>query len=95
MGQHTSIEDARPLGEALAALAAEGLVCQIVMVDGQLVHPSAAPPATWREVRLRTPAGMVTLVGRGGGPVTVFGNADAALLEARDRIARAFELPPG
>jgi hypothetical protein len=89
MGQETSIGDARPLAEALAALAAGGLVCQIVMVDGQLVHPSAAAPVTWREVRLRTPAGMVTLARRVDVAVTVFGNADAALLETRDRIARA------
>jgi hypothetical protein len=95
MGQERLVGKARPLAEALAALAADGHVYPIVMVDGQLTHPSAALPTAWSEVRLRTPAGMVT-VGRGAGVVVkVFGNADPALLETRDRIARAFELAPG
>ena len=95
MGAQTLVEKARPLAEALAALAADGHVYPIVMVDGQLTHPSAPLPAAWLEVRLRTPAGMVTVARAAGVVVKVFGNADRALLETRDRIARAFELPPG
>lgn len=91
MGQATSVDKARPLAEALAALAAEGHVYQVVMVDGQLTHPSAPVPTTWAEVRLRTPAGMVTLARAAGVVVKVFGNADSALLETRDRIAQALE----
>ena len=59
------------------------------MVDGQLTLPGAPVPPGWVEVRLRTPAGMVTLARKTAIAVKVFGNADAALLETRDRIARA------
>jgi hypothetical protein len=60
------------------------------MVDGQLRHPSQPAPEAWSEARLRTPHGMVTLRRQGDDVVlTVFGNADAALLEARERIAEA------
>jgi hypothetical protein len=94
VGQEIGIEPARPLAEALAALAEGGHVYPIVMVDGQLTHPSAPLPAAWAEVRLRTPAGMVTVGRRGAALVVkVFGNADQALLETRDRIAQALRRP--
>jgi hypothetical protein len=71
----------------LERLAAGGLPCAIIMIDGALVAPGAVPAAGWRDVRLRTPAGMVTLARRGAGlALTVFGNADPALLEAQRRI---------
>lgn len=65
--------------------------CSVVMLDGQLVMPTAALPAAWQEVRLKTPAGMVTLR-KAADQVTVlvFGNAAPDLLEMRDRIAAAF-----
>ncbi len=64
--------------------------CSLIMVDGGLVMPSAPPPEKWHEVRLKTPAGTVTLKRRGGGiAVVVFGNADAVLQEAQRRIAEA------
>lgn len=90
MGQETAVRAARPLADALAALAAAGFACQLAMVDGQLVFPSAAPPDAWGEVRLRTPAGMITLRRRGGEvALSVFGNAGPELLEMRDQIAAA------
>jgi hypothetical protein len=90
VGHQTSVPTARSLGDALAALASAGTACAIVMVDGNLVHPSAPPPASWSEVRLRTAAGMVTLRRRGDEvAAVVFGNADPALLEIQARIARA------
>ena len=51
------------------------------MIDNQLVPPSAPPPAAWRDVRLKTPAGTIALK-LDGTPVhlTVFGNADGPLL---------------
>jgi hypothetical protein len=74
----------------LADLAASGLPCVILMVDDQLQMPGAAPPPEWREVRLRTPAGMVTLSrDESGVSVVVFGNADPPLLDAQRRVAAA------
>jgi hypothetical protein len=71
----------------LERLAGAGLPSTIVMVDHSLVKPGASPPPTWRDVRLRTPAGMVTIVRRGDDvSVAVFGNASPALLEAQRRI---------
>jgi hypothetical protein len=90
MGQELAVEAARTLAEALDTLAAAGVTCHVLMVDGQLVAPAAPAPAAWREIRLRTPAGMVTLRGRGDQvALVVFGNADGALLEARARVAAA------
>ncbi|MSP16509.1 MAG: hypothetical protein EXR73_07860 [Myxococcales bacterium] len=81
---------ARSLAETLAALEQDGLSALVAMVDGQLCSFGAPPPAVWREARLRTPAGTVTLVRRGGViAVVVFGNADAALVDAQGRVARA------
>lgn len=80
-----------PLAEVVARLAGAGVTAMIVMVDGQLVMPGAPPPASWREVRFRTPAGTVTVSRRAGGvSVVVFGNADDALVEAQRAVAAAF-----
>lgn len=92
MGLTVTIQPTRPLDQALAALATAGFTCQVLAVDGQLVHPTAPVPASWREVRVRTPAGMITLRQQGGEvALIVFGNADAALLAARDRLAAALQ----
>jgi hypothetical protein len=74
----------------LARLAADGLACKVVMVDNLLCDPSAPPPRVWRDLRLKTPHGMVTLVAREGGTaVVVFGNAGTALQEDQRRVAAA------
>ena len=79
-----------PLRPVLEALAAAGLPSAIAMVNGALVPPSAPPPAEWAEVRLRTPAGMITLRRQPDGiAVVVFGNADAALQAAQRQVADA------
>jgi hypothetical protein len=60
------------------------------MVDGALVPPTAPPPAAWRDVRLKMAAGTLALKRDASGvTISVFGNADAALLAAQDAIARA------
>jgi hypothetical protein len=95
MGQEQLIRMGRPLGDALAELAATGAACAIVMVDAQLVLPSAPAPQSWREVRLKGPAGMVTLRRPGDDEVAliVFGNATPELLALRTRIAAALSAP--
>jgi hypothetical protein len=78
------------LDALIVRLSDEGLACTVLMIDGALVHPQGPRPSVWREVRLRTPAGMATLSMRPGGvSVLVFGNADAALQAAQRRIADA------
>ena len=84
-----------PLRPVLDALAAAGLPSTIAMVDNLLVSLSSPPPAEWREVRLRTPAGMVTLRRQPDGvAVVVFGNADAALQAAQRQVADAVRAAP-
>ena len=79
----------------LSALAAKGLPSTIVMVDNALHPPTAEPPVGWRDVRLKTPAGMVSLKRRDDGiALVVFGNADAALESAQQQIAEALRAIP-
>ena len=76
----------------LAALSwsrsAAGLPSALAMVDNVLQGPGAIPPAVWRDARIRTPAGVVTLRRVPSGvAVVVFGNADDALRAAQRTIA--------
>jgi hypothetical protein len=63
----------------------------LAMIDGALVLPTAEPPPGWRELRLRTPAGMVTLVRRPPDriAIVVFGNAGPELVAVQQAIAKA------
>jgi hypothetical protein len=79
----------------LAQLAAAGLPCTIVMVDGNLVPASAAPPSRFGDVRLKTPAGTLALKQRADGiAVVAFGNADAPLRAAQQQVADALRTQP-
>jgi hypothetical protein len=72
-------------------LARRGFPVQTRMIDGQLAFPDEAPPDEWKELRLGTPQGMVTL--RRAGDALVFvtwGNADAALRQAWNALTWAF-----
>jgi hypothetical protein len=72
----------------LERLAAAGLPSTLAMVDNVLQGPGATPPPAWRDIRLRTPAGMVTLRRIPSGvAVVVFGNADGPLRAAQRTIA--------
>jgi hypothetical protein len=64
---------------------------QMRMIDGQLAFPDEEPSADWRELRLGTPGGMVT-VRRETDRITlvIWGNADASLLTGRNALALAF-----
>ena len=76
----------------LAALAAEAFPTSIMMIDGQLVMPTAEAPPGWRDLRLRTPAGTVTVARREAGvAVVVFGNADEAMQAAQRKVAQVIE----
>ena len=76
----------------LQRLKSAGVTATVIMVDNQLHAPNAAVPDAWRDVRLRTPAGMLSLKRRDGGvAVVVFGNADAGLTGMQRRIGQILE----
>jgi hypothetical protein len=83
-GQEVVLED------VVGRLANAGITAMVVMLDGQLVAPGAPLAAGWRDARLRTPAGTVTLARRPGQvAVVIFGNADEALRKAQKDVAAA------
>src|SRR5205814_953475 len=62
-------------------LAGRGYPVQTRMIDGELAFPDEAPPEEWRELRVGTPGGMVTLRREPGRVVCVtWGNAQGELL---------------
>jgi hypothetical protein len=72
-------------------LARGGFPVELRMIDGELAFPDEEPPEAWRELRLGTPQGMVTVRRDAGRVVCVtWGNADAALREAWNAAAWAF-----
>ena len=74
-----------------ARLAAAGCPAQLRMIDGQLAFPDEEPPADWRELRIGTTDGMVTVRREGAGvTVVTWGNADAAMQRAWNAVAVAF-----
>ena len=91
MGQEQITSARNSLAAVISAMSAGGRPCALVMVDGNLVMPSAPCPAVWTEVRLKTAAGMITVRRRGDDvALMVFGNASPELLAARAEIATAF-----
>ncbi len=92
MGRQEIVDGAVTLTELLARLRAAGAPSTIVMVDGQLVLPNAAP-AAWSDVRLKTPAGTFALKRQPNGAVAVvaFGNADAAAIAMQSQLAAALK----
>ena len=76
-----------PVQDLLAGL---GYPVQMRMIDGQLAFPDEGPPEGWRELRVGTPGGMVTLRREPGQMVlVVWGNADAGLRQAWNALAWA------
>jgi hypothetical protein len=71
-------------------LSSRGFPLQLRMIDGQLAFPDETPPATWSELRIGTPHGMVT-VRRQGRRFTfvTWGNADVAMVGAWNALAWA------
>src|SRR5262249_52825791 len=68
-----------------------GFSLQMGMIDGQLAFPDELPEDSWRELRLRTPQGMVTVRRDGERLVfVIWGNADAAMLQAWNALVWAF-----
>ncbi len=82
---------AAPGWEALRELLARhGFPVQLRMIDGELAFPDEAPPEGWRELRVGTAQGMVTLRREAGlVRVVTWGNADAAMLQAWNALTWA------
>jgi hypothetical protein len=82
---------ALPAWEAIRARLAEvGESGLLRMIDGMPAFPEETPDEGWRELRVGTGAGMVTIRRTGDSlNCVVWGNADPALLAARDRVAWA------
>jgi hypothetical protein len=80
-----------PSWEALRdLLAARGFAVQLMMIDGELSFPDETPPPAWREVRVGTPGGMVTLRREADAVLCVtWGNADAPMRRAWNALAWA------
>jgi hypothetical protein len=91
MDQTVSFRGAPPSwGAVRDLLARHGYPVQMRMIDGQLAFPDEAPPEGWRELRVGTPGGMVTLRREPGQMVlVVWGNADAGLRRAWNTLAWA------
>jgi hypothetical protein len=80
-----------PAWSAVAALRAARAYPELTpMYVGQLAFPVVAPPVDWRELRLGTPQGMVTVRREAGRVVCVtWGNADPAMLQAWNALTWA------
>src|SRR5947209_6138941 len=71
-------------------LAQHGCMVQLRMINGELAFPDEEPPADWRELRLGTNAGMITIRREAGRLLVVtWGNADSALRQAWNVITWA------
>jgi hypothetical protein len=77
-------------------LAGRGFPVQMRMIDGELSFPDDVPPAAWRELRVGTAQGMVTLRRHADGLVFVtWGNADLGLRQAWNALAWAYATAGG
>ena len=91
MDQTVTFAQAPAWSAVRGLLAGRGYAVQMRMIDGQLAFPDEEPPEQWRELRLGTPQGMIT-VRKGEGHVTLvtWGNADQAMRQAWNALAWAF-----
>jgi hypothetical protein len=74
-----------------ALLARHGVALQMRMIDGELAFPDEQPPQEWKELRLGTPAGMITVRRKGDQvQLVIWGNADQALRGSWNALTWAF-----
>lgn len=68
--------------------AARHFPLKMMMIDGALSFPDEQPPDSWRELRVGTPQGMVTLRREDDGVrLVTWGNAEGPLLQAWNALA--------
>ncbi len=69
--------------ELTAQCTARAFPLQLRMIDGELALPDETPPHDWRELRVSTSGGMITLRRDNEAiSVVVWGNADVAMRQA-------------
>jgi hypothetical protein len=92
LDQRVGFRGAVPAWTAVSdLLARRNFPVQVRMIDGELALPDETPPEAWRELRVGTPQGMVTVRREKHEVVLVtWGNADAALLQAWNALTWAF-----
>jgi hypothetical protein len=80
-----------PWPDVSAMLTQRGFPVEMRMIDGELAFPDETPAETWRELRIGTPQGMVTLRRQADAITFVtWGNADQALQQAWNALVWAF-----
>jgi hypothetical protein len=76
--------------------AAAGLALSVRMIDGLPAFPDEEPADGWREVRVSTPGGMISLRQSPGAiAAVVWGNADEALRREWESLAQAIAAAGG
>src|SRR6476659_1245761 len=71
-------------------LGQRGFPLQVRMIDNELAMPEEQPADAWRELRVGTPAGMITLRRAGAAiDVVTWGNADDNMRKAWNGLAWA------
>jgi hypothetical protein len=92
MEQHVELPQGAPQWKELRDFLAErGFPAKLRMIDGQLAFPDEEPPTEWKELRIGTDQGMVT-VRHDGNRLTfvTWGNADPLLLQAWNGLVWAY-----
>jgi hypothetical protein len=78
------------ISRVVGLLADHNFPVQVRMVDGELTMPDESPPDGWKEVRLGTPSGMVTLSSHGQEiRVVTWGNANETMQRAWNAVTWA------
>src|SRR5438067_12815516 len=80
-----------PTFEAVSSLlAARGFPLQLRMIDAELAFPDEKPSEGWRELRVGTPQGMITLRREADRlSLVTWGNADRGLTQAWNALVWA------
>jgi hypothetical protein len=93
MGMERFVEfagDLPPWEAIQRQLTANGLTVIMRMIDGLPAFPDESPPDGWREIRISTAGGMLTLrQGSGRIAIVAWGNADEILRRDWERVAEA------
>jgi hypothetical protein len=77
--------------EVADLLAKREFPIQVRMIDGELALPDENPPHAWRELRVGTPHGMISIRRDANRVVCItWGNADSALRQAWNAVAWGF-----
>lgn len=84
--------EAIPQWEAVCSLLEEnGMTLQMRMINGELAFPEESPPEEWSEIRVGSPAGMVT-IRREGSKLTfvIWGDSEPEMVRDWNLITWAY-----